>query len=108
MGSLQAARHRARRRGVPSARQGRLPAGENELRRLLFSLAPLLRGEGGGEGLLPQILKGGEADTPSPAAQERGDLSPQAGRGKQTEKARPANRARFCLTGPFRHCLTSN
>ena len=43
-----------------------------------------------GEGLLPQILKCGEADTPSPAAQERGDLSPQAGRGKQTEKARPA------------------
>src|ERR1700730_3070322 len=44
MGSLQAARHRARRRGVPSARQGRLPAGEDELRRLLFSLALLLRG----------------------------------------------------------------
>src|SRR5216684_2857760 len=41
MGSLQAARHRTRRRGVPSARQGRLPAGEDELRRLLFSLAPL-------------------------------------------------------------------
>ena len=31
VGPLQAARHRARRRGVPSARQGRLPAGEDEL-----------------------------------------------------------------------------
>src|SRR5581483_7704135 len=31
MGPLQPGRHRARRRGVPSARQGRLPAGEDEL-----------------------------------------------------------------------------
>src|ERR1700674_2625259 len=33
MGSLQAARHRPRRRSVPSARQGRLPAGQDELDR---------------------------------------------------------------------------
>ena len=31
VGSLQAARHRSRRRSFPSARQGRLPAGEDEL-----------------------------------------------------------------------------
>jgi len=45
-----------------------------------FSLAPLLRGEGRGEGLLPRDRTRGES--PSPGAQKRADLSPQAGRGE--------------------------
>src|SRR6266851_662397 len=48
MGSLQAARHRARRRGVPSARQGRLPAGEDELKRRVFlfsAIRPVMVGQ---------------------------------------------------------------
>jgi hypothetical protein len=43
-----------------------------------FSLSPLLRGEGRGEGLLQQVLTRGYA--PSPEAFGF-DLSPQAGRG---------------------------
>src|SRR4051812_40032498 len=44
---------------------------------VLFSLAPLLRGEGRGEGLL--LCR--ESRTPSPGSLTRSDLSPQAGRG---------------------------
>ena len=52
VGPLQAARHRARRRGFPSARQGRLPAGHALRPRLLpsgtpiFSLSPPFAGRG--------------------------------------------------------------
>src|SRR5580704_8690714 len=48
-------------------------------------LAPPLRGEGWGEGPLSAIAgeSGVRGESPSPAAQERGDLSPQAGRGKK-------------------------
>ena len=42
--------------------------------------SPRLRGEGRGEGAFPQAQNRGKA--PSPGAQERADLSPQAGRGK--------------------------
>jgi hypothetical protein len=46
----------------------------------VHSLVPLLRGEGWGEGLLPQIPKSEmRGDSPHPAL--RADLSPQAGRG---------------------------
>jgi branched-chain amino acid transport system substrate-binding protein len=40
LGSLQADRHRAWRRSVPSARQGRLPAGQDELRKPNSRSAP--------------------------------------------------------------------
>jgi 3',5'-cyclic AMP phosphodiesterase CpdA len=43
------------------------------------SPSPRARGEGRGEGAFPQVQTRGEA--PSPGAQERADLSPQAGRG---------------------------
>src|ERR1700738_1446241 len=51
--------------------------------RTVCSLAPLLRGEGWGEGHLSAntVDRGVRGGSPSPAAQERGDLSPQAGRG---------------------------
>jgi len=44
------------------------------------SPSPRLRGEGRGEGLFPQAQTRGES--PSPGAQVRADLSPQAGRGE--------------------------
>jgi peptide/nickel transport system ATP-binding protein len=46
----------------------------------LSSPSPRKRGEGSGEGAYPQAQTRGEA--PSPGAQRRADLSPQAGRGK--------------------------
>ena len=49
-------------------------------RSLRAAPSPRLRGEGRGEGAFPQAQTRGEA--PSPGAQERADLSPQAGRGE--------------------------
>src|SRR5216684_938078 len=48
-------------------------------------LAPLLRGEGWGEGLLPRIPQRAECaeSPPHPDRQRRSDLSPQAGRGEE-------------------------
>jgi HlyD family secretion protein len=50
------------------------------VRKLLSAPSPRLRGEGRGEGALPQAQTRGEA--PSPGAQGRADLSPHAGRGE--------------------------
>src|SRR5665213_787095 len=101
MGPLQIDRHRARRRGVPPARQGRLPAGESfELSFLLplfaapfFSLSPLLRGEGWDEGPSHRVRLAERAAHPA----LRADLSPRsAGSGKK-KSAPGGNRARFVV-----------
>ena len=55
----------------------------------LSSPSPRSRGEGRGEGALPQAQTRGQA--PSPGAQERADLSPQAGRGKDCGQAPDAS-----------------
>jgi hypothetical protein len=59
-----------------------LPAGGE--RRMFVSLAPLLRGEGWGEGLHPLVLKMMRTRYPLTriASATRSDLSPQAGGGK--------------------------
>src|SRR5260370_34062711 len=105
MGSLQADRDRPRRRSLPSARQGQLPAGEDELR-LSLSLAPLfarrgqrrpmaavldrrtpMRSVGYGEGSLRAFGLAESPSTPDFSLRVKSDLSPQAGRGKSTSSA---------------------
>src|SRR5207302_1288530 len=66
---------------APCSRSRRTQSGGDKFQKSYFPLAPPLRGEDRGEGLSPRRLI--RTCAPSPAAQGRVDLSPQAGRGKK-------------------------
>ncbi len=57
------------------------------------SPSPRLRGDGRGEGLSPPVRTRGEP--PSPGAQGRADLSPQAGRGEEQDSLSPTRPVRL-------------
>ena len=81
--------HMHKRLSRPAAGADRAGTEDGNAGGVIASLAPLLRGEGRGEGLSPRAQNDVRPVPPHPA-QERFDLSPQAGRGKNLTPSFPA------------------